>query len=198
MKEPKMQTTDLNELPNIHYKKFFDQFKEINTLPINQWKVVHLIGYFAARYQKHYNTNYTFRFNTPQPSRCYEVFQIKKLSNMLSSDPEILKNYIDWFFEKKIIEKKKRITSMAFLTDQTSVNEYKFNVLLATKVSRSSALPNNILNVVKEFDQEVKTYGDLTMIKNYIEKGNKHDTYSNMLNALKNNNIDLTILDKVV
>jgi hypothetical protein len=194
----KMQTSDLTESPNIHYQKFFDQFEEINTLPNNQWKVVHLIGYFAAKYQKQYNTNYTFRFNSSAPGKCYEVFQIKKLSNMLSSDPEILKNYIDWFFEKKIVEKKKRITSMAFLTDQATTNEYKFNVLLATTISRSSSLPQNILNVVKEFDQDIKTYGDLTMIKNYIDKGNNHDTYSNMLNALKSNNIDLTVLDKVI
>ena len=41
---------NLGTVPNEKYQKFFDQFKEIETLEISKWRPVHCIAYFAKKY----------------------------------------------------------------------------------------------------------------------------------------------------
>jgi len=187
MKDKEVQLTDAISPA---YQKWFDQFPEIETLPIKDWKVVHIIGYWKKLYKEHYGVDYTFKFNS-SPSKSWEVQNIKKISQMLSSDPTILKDYIDWFFQTIIVAKQKRITSIAILANPIDVNKYKFLKLIPNaSIDRSTQLPPNFMEVVKRFNATITNYGELAFIKNSEE-------YSEMVRALAGAGLNLGILDKV-
>jgi len=174
-----------------HYKKFFNKFSEVDAAPIKEWRVVHLLAYLCKKYEAHYGLKYSFTFNNPAPSKSFEVYQIKKLSNMLSSNPQILKDYIDWVFDKKIIEKKKRITSLGYFTHIDVVNEFKFKFLFNKKqITRTDQLPSNIASICAQHSFTINTYGELAFIK-------KMPNQDALFDALKiiGFNIDL---DKIV
>jgi len=174
-----------------HYKKFFNKFEEINSLPITEWKVVHLLGYLCAKYEAYYNLKYSFKFNNPAPSKSYEVYQIKKLSNMLSSDPTILKQYLDWVFDKKIIEKNKRITSLGYFTHLDIINEFKFKFLFNKKtIIRTDNLPDSIINICSKYGVSISNYAELAFVKKMPDK-------SDLINEIKDTGFDLNILDKI-
>jgi len=201
VKNKMQQDTTLTEYPSIHWKKFFDKFQEIDTLPLDKWNSTHMIALFCKRYEQYYGLKYTFKFNNNAPSKSYEVYQINKLANMLSSDPTILTDYITWFFDMKIIARKKRITSMAFMLDTKIVNEYKFNKLLPGKnvnIDRSTILPPNYIKVITGFGQNISTYGDLALIKRCIDNNSVDDPkLQEMMLTLKNVGLDISSLDRV-
>lgn len=199
-KKKMTQSISLNEYPSVHYKKFFDKFPEISSLDVKEWDGTHIIAYFCKKYEDQYNTKYTFKFNSTAPTKSYEVFQIKKLASMLSSSPNILKDYIDWFFTNKIILRKRKITSMAFMTDANTVNEYKFKKLMIGKsiaVDRSTTLPPNYIEVIRSFDCNINTYGELSFIKRVIDNNTSDPKYTEMLLQLKKSGMDIDSLDRV-
>lgn len=183
--------------PNANYQKFFDKFKEINNLEKKDYSSTHMIGYFCSKYKEHYNTNYQFKFNTPQPSKCYEVFQIKKLANILSSDPIILTNYIDWVFETRVRMAKRKLTSIAFLTVESLVQEYKMKYLFNPKIDRSTSLNEKYFQYCNPLS--IKTYGDLAFIIK-AKQSLDEETKNRLLileQILINDRFDFSILDKI-
>ncbi len=190
----------INEYPSIYWEKFFKKFSDIDALPIKDWQVVHLLSYFSKRYEDHYGVKFSFKFNTNSPSKSYEVFQVRKLGQIISSDPQILKDYIDWFFENKIILKKKRITSMSFMTDTNTANEYKFKKLamdVTQNVDRTTSLPPNLLEMAIRLNVDCKTYGDLAFIKRMVETGSGDNDSKTLLIWVSESGFDLSILEKV-
>jgi hypothetical protein len=159
---------ELTDYPNEQYKKFFDKFKEIETLDVAEWKPTHLLSYFCKKYKETYNTDYKFKFNSPSPSKCFEVFQIKKLAMSLTSNPKLLRDYIDWVYLNKVVKAKRRLTSISFMTNDGIVNEYKMNVLLSGKqnlnVDRSTPLPEKYKFIFAESGTKINTYGDLAFV----------------------------------
>lgn len=193
------QDFNLQEYPSIHWKKFFEKFIEIDNTNIDSWNAVHLIGYFCRKYKEYYNVDYTFKFNS-SPSKSYEIYNLNKLSSMLSSNPSILKDYVDWFFQEKIIAKKRRITSMAFLTEANIVNEYKFKKLLMSKqsvIDRTTIIPPVYAAIIDKFGYKFTNYGHLSFLKRCVDAGNGEVGHKDMLNALAKAGLDLTALDKV-
>jgi hypothetical protein len=186
---------ELTDIPNKKYQKFFETFKEVETLSSEQWKPVHLIGYFAKKYRQQYNVEYKFKLNSPLPSKCFEIFQIKKLSYMMTSKPKLLKEYIDWVFTNKIVKAKKRITSISFLTHEETVNEYKINVLLAgnhnSNIDRFTPLPQNYIEIFLAENITAATYGDLAFV--YQMSG-----MDLLFDKIKLLGFDLEILKKIV
>lgn len=183
----------LSEAVSEHYKKFFDRFKEIEILPLKDWKALHILAYICKKYEDHYNIKYSFKFNNPAPSKSYEIFTIKKISQMLSSDPEILKNYIDWVFEKKVIERKKRLTVLGYFANVDIINEYKFKYLLVKKTStigRTDALPSNVSAVCARNGFNIGTYAELAFIK-------KMPNQQKLFDELLELNFPVDILDKI-
>lgn len=170
MKNKDLTGGQLGEYPNDKYRLFFEKFAEINSLPIDQWKPVHLIAYFCKKYQEQYNIKYSFKFNNPAPTKCFEVFQIKRLGMLLSSKPLIIKEYIDWVYETKVILAKRRLTSISFLTTEGVVTEYKMNVLLAghknDNIDRTTPLPDKYKEIFNKAQMFVANYGDLAFISN--------------------------------
>lgn len=158
----------LGDYPNDKWRQFFEKFPEIETLDVNEWKPVHILAYFCKKYQEQYNVKYTFKFNSPSPPKSFEVFQVKRLGMLLSSNPSILKEYIDWIFLTKVIQAKRRLTSISFMTNDGVANEYKMNVLLAGKknlnVDRSTQLPDKFKTVFQEIGIFAANYGDLAFL----------------------------------
>lgn len=182
---------ELTDTVSIHYQKFFNRFAEIETLPVPEWKSIHILAFICKRYEQHYGMKYSFKFDSPIPSKSYEIYQVTKLANQISSQPQILKDYIDWFFTTKIIEKKKRITSLGLLTHTDIVNEFKFKFLFSKKeISRADKLPSNIANACTRHGFEIKTYAELAFIK-------KMPNQERLFEELKSLNFEVDLLDKI-
>ena len=165
---------ELTDAPNEHYRKFFARFNEIDTLDVKDWKSLHLISYFCKKYYETYNVKYKFKFNSSSPSKCFEVFQIKKLASMLTAKPELLKEYIDWVYRFKVVKAKRRLTSISFMTVEGVVNEYKFNILLAQKdngnIERTTPLPETYISPFRDAGFFANTYGDLAFLYQMPDK----------------------------
>ena len=173
------QQDDLTSSISPLYTRFFEKLKEIDKLDVKEWNTNHVIGYFCKKYRHQYNMDYSFRFNQI-PSKSYEVFQVKRLASMLSTNPVVLKDYIDWLFEKKVVERKRKITSIGFLSTIELVNEYKFKVLMPRlngqepEIKRTDELPPSYLLVLQNANISVTTYGDLTFLKKAMENDEQH------------------------
>lgn len=189
---------ELIDLPHPKYKDFFAKFIEIDTIPIDQWKPVHLIGYFCKLYKQQYNVDYKFKFNSPSPSKCYEVFQIKRISQGLTSDPVKLKKYIDWAFQEKVKISKKRITSIAFLAHEYMITEYKFKYLAGDlkdqKIERSTLIPEEYIKIINKYGHSISNYGELSFL---IQIHNKELT-SAMINDLNHQGMDIEAVRRIV
>ncbi len=42
---------DFQKNTNEKYTKFFEKFKEISTLDVDNWKPAHILGYFCMKYK---------------------------------------------------------------------------------------------------------------------------------------------------
>ena len=164
IKKIQEEIEELGKYPNFKWKKFFERACEINTLEIINWKKEHLLFYFAKKYKDIYSKEYSWKYNTPSPSKSFEVWQIKTLGAKLSADPKILRAYIDWVYAEKAIKEKRRFTSISFITKDEYVNEYKWNELPSNKAAlhldRSSPLPIEYIEIYKKQGFLFQTYGD--------------------------------------
>jgi hypothetical protein len=183
-----METQQDNEISPA-YTKFFAKFNEHETLDISKWSLIDLLAYFCKKYENHYGVKYTFRFNNNAPSKSYEMYRMKSLAQMITSDVAVLKNYIDWLFETEVIARKKRITALGFITNIELVNKFKF-MKPNDNIDRSTLLPANYMNIIKSFNAPISNYGDLALIKD-------SEDYGEMMRALVVAGFDVKILDKV-
>jgi hypothetical protein len=199
MKINKEANIQISKYPSPHYEKFFEKFAEIDTVEIKDWNITHLIAYFVRRYKEYYNADYTFRFNSTAPGKSYEVYNFNKLAHQISANPTILKDYIDWWFCNKIIIKKKKLTSLAFLTEANIINEYKESKLLMGKksISRSTFIPPNFMDVIRRYDHDIETYGDLAFVKRCISTNDYEQKHIEMMQELNKIGMDISSLDRV-
>ena len=200
MQEKDLTGGALSDAPNDYYRKFFEKFKEIEALNPKDYKTVHLIAYFCKKYFETYNVKYKFKFNSPTPSKCFEAFQIKKLASMLTADPVLLKEYIDWIYKNKVIKAKRRLTSISFMTVENVVNEYKFNVLLNSKrdngsIDRSTPLPQEYKDVFSIIGYNMSTYGELAFLN---KMNDKSADVLNGFDKVKQMGFDVNVLDRVI
>ena len=157
--------TYIDTAPNANYEAFFKKIASYEEVPEQEWNKNHVLGYFVFKYNSHYNKKYVFKYNAPQPSKSFEMFQASKLTINISQDGSILKKYIDWFFDSKLANKK--ITSISALLKESVMEEFKYlfmkNILNNT-IKRTDILPINIYNIVSVFNPAIKTYGDLAFL----------------------------------
>lgn len=191
---------ELTTIPNDKYKKFFDKFSEIETLDVSQWKVVHLLSYFCKKYKETYKVNYSWKFNNPAPSKCFEVWQMGVLSSKLSAQPKILKEYIDWVFDNIVPQAKRKLTSISFLTKEDTVNNYKLNVLFAgqkgSNVDRSTLLSPDYRDLLMYVtDKKITTYGELAFL---VQMEPIPDKLKAALNQMVNTGFDLDVLKRII
>ncbi len=200
-KEEKIEETggELTNIPNDKYKKFFEKFTEIDTLDVAQWKLAHVLGYFCKKYKQKYNLDYVWKFNNQNPNKCFEVWQANTLCAKLSSNPKILRDYIDWVFLTKVPLLKRRFTSISFITTDATAIEYKMGVLLAGKknldVNRSTTLPSEYITIFEKVGVSIRTYGDLVFIS---RMPNMADEIKSAFVQLESLNFDKSILERIV
>lgn len=190
---------ELSNIPNDKYRKFFAKFDEIETLDIKDWKVAHLLGYFCKKYKETYGVDYTWKFNNPNPNKCFEVWQANVLASKLSANPQILKDYIDWGFQNIVPKAKRRLTSISFLTNEEVLIPYKMNVLLGGKkkleTSRSTPLPSEYVSIFEQNGCRLSTYGDLAFL---TQMDPIPQNVLTALNAIKEKGFDEEILKRIV
>jgi hypothetical protein len=148
-----------------HWKNFFNKFNDIETLKISQWKPVHLLAYFDKRYREHYNKNFAYTFRGA-PSKCTEMVLIKKMCAMLATtNMRIVKEYIDWVFDNKIIPKNMKIRSLAFFGAHGLGNEFFMQKAEKEKIERNTLLPEDYKTIAEQVGIPADTFGDLAFIK---------------------------------
>lgn len=178
--------------PNEHYEKFFNKFVEIENTDPKNWSKIGVLAYFCKKYKDHYYSDYKFKFNTPQPSKSFEVFQINRLYLNLSSDPVNLKTYIDWIFDNKVKKAKRKLTSLSFLNDDYSLRDFKnkfFSNKIVATIDRTSQLPEELISKIKHINENILTYGDLAFIMQ------SKNAQASLIESL---GIDLSFLNQVV
>jgi len=194
----KFSDYELSSIPNDNYRKLFDKFKRIETVQVSEWKKPEVLGYFCKKYYDYYQSKYNFKFNTPQPSKCFEIFMVSSLAGKLSSDPIILKNYIDWSFKEVVPKAKRKLTSISFLNKDDVLSFYKMNVLnfsSAVKINRASELNDDVKNLVSKFNLNIKTYGELAFLYNME---NAPDSVVNLLHEVEKFGISKLIIESIV
>lgn len=188
---------ELSSPVNEHYQKFFDKFKEIETLEVSKWNTNHLIGYFCKIYKNHYNSDYNFKFNSTAPSKSFEVFQMKKLAQNLTSNPSIIKKYIEWAFKEKVKSAKRKITSIAFLSHENLVNEFKLKYLAGDlkdqQIDRTTPIPKEYLDIIQKYSYQISNYGELSFLIQITDK-----SISDMSNELESVGLNLSLIKKIV
>lgn len=188
---------ELSSVPNEKYKKFFDKFSEIDTLEVAQWKIAHLLGYFCKKYKDTYGVNYSWKFNNENPTKCFEVWQMNTLGGKMSTNPKIIKEYIDWAFINVVPTAKRRLTSISFMTAENVVNDYKVKVLFAgkkdLKVDRSTPLPLKYIEVFSDV-VTIQTYGDLA----FVSQMAKSPQLESALARIEELGFDKSVLDRII
>jgi hypothetical protein len=209
MTKDKIEDTggELTAIPNEKYEKFFAKFAEVETLEVSQWKVAHLLGYFCKKYKDTYGVAYPWKFNNPNPNKCFEVWQMNTLVAKLSANPQILKDYIDWAYQKLVPQAKRRLTSISFMTKDEVVNPYKMNVLLGGKKSlntdRSTPLPQEYKDIISFGlgGKNVGTYGDLAFLHHMYSSDPNSEAgkiWMGIIDTLKQVGFDTEIIGRIV
>ena len=190
----------LCSVPNEKYQKFFDKFKEIDTLDVSEWRIPHLLAYFCKRYKEVLGNDYHWKFNNPSPTKCFEVWQMNTLIAKLSANPKILKDYIDWAFDTLVKGKNYKPRSISFITREEVVIPYKLNVLLAGQkslnVDRSTVLPATYRDILKNTaGLNISTYGDLAFLS---QMDPMPDNISQSLEEMVDQGFDREVLARIV
>lgn len=179
--------TDTVQLLSKPWQKFLAKFKDIEALPTSEWKEVHLLGYFCQRYERCYQQKFALSFRGA-PSKCNEIYMIKKtmvMLNTLSSD--VVKLYIDWVFDGKIIPGKIKIRSIGFLTTPGFGNEFNQYRAKKEKIVKSTELPIKYQEIIDGLGLPVYTYGDLAFVLMALDQSSTDQiTESHHLMSYKN------------
>lgn len=135
--------------------------------------IVCLLGLFVSLYESHYGTKFGFSLNERGLFRSAEANHIRKLCGLFDSDAHMAADYIRWVFEKKVVERKRKITSLGFLNIPASINEFKLAKVDGAKVRRSTPLPTKMKAWLSDNLPEIalKDYGDLRSMLGHYKKG---------------------------
>lgn len=159
-----MLMADTPIAPTKTWANFFEKFKEIDTLPIHQWKERHILYYMLTEYQKHYGYPYIFSYEKAPTSSAEMHFAKLIPATSGSSNPKIWKAYVDWVFEYKVKPKKYKITSLGFLLTRGFGNEFQAYWKKQNTITRSTILPDEFLILLKAHGVEAETYGEIAFI----------------------------------
>jgi hypothetical protein len=187
---------EFQNIPNSNYEKFFAKLKQVESLPTEQWKINQTLGYFCKKYKEKYKLDYQFKYNNPSPSKCFEVWQMSSLGSKLSTNPVILKEYIDWIFKEIVPKLKKRFTSISLLNKDEHLSFFKTNIYFEkqTSVDRTTPLKQEYIDLFKEINIHINTLGELS----FINQMPKTPELTNIFNRLQSSGFNLEILKKII
>src|SRR4030067_2910326 len=155
----------LNLLPSKRWVNFFKKFDEIEMVPISKWKPVHHLSYLTKRYEEIYGKRFSFTLDRA-PGKCTEIYLVKKLMAVLgTSNQRIIKEYVDWVYDKKVIPQSLKFRSIGFFANPKFCNEFHLETIEKSKIGRGTSLPIEYQLVVDRFGFEMNTFGDLAFAK---------------------------------
>lgn len=193
--------TEAQSLLSKPWQKFLLKFKEIEQLEISSWKEPHLLGYFCQKYHQTFHDTFALSFKGP-PSKCTEIYLIKKTMAMLDTlDPHMVKDYIDWIFESKIIPGRLHIRTVGYLTTPGFGNEFKSSRSKKNKITKSSKLPLAWKSAIDSSEVSAETYGDLAFIKMALEASPNSESrkpYKQLFSNLIKLGLEPSLLDSLV
>lgn len=140
-----------------------------------------LMGYFSKLYNQHYGTDFTFSLNDKGLFRGPEVTLLRKMYSLLGNDADLSKTYLEWIFAKKVVLKKKKITSLGFLATPAIVQEFKLSYKKSLTVDRNTVLPSRMIDWIKKFTPTVlsnvslRDFGELKLLLTYFKDGHFSD-----------------------
>lgn len=153
------------------WQKFLVRLEsEFKITPEEDWKAIHLLSYFLQRYEEHFRLKFSLSLKGA-PGKCTEMFMINKTFLMLNTNnPKIVKNYVDWIYEKKIIPNRLKIRSMGILITPMFVNEYLQQKKKAQILTRSTPVQASYIEIAKELGLQISTYGDLAFMQKALDR----------------------------
>jgi len=132
-------------------------------------------------YKKHYDIDYVFVPQNPNPYGAKEVRDAWSLLSAFQGDAHEVRRYIYWFFTKTI-GRNTDITSFAYLNTPNIVRKYNLYLEKKKTFTRASKLPKDFItwcgdNVPEIFtNYELNTMNDLGALLGYVK------TYSSDIN----------------
>lgn len=167
------------------WQKFYDEYLQLYKVKDNwdnkKHQVSCILGFFCSRYKKHYDTDYVFVPQNPNPYGAKEVRDAWALLSAFQGDAHEVRRYIYWFFTKAI-GRNTDITSFGYLKTPNIIRKYKLYLEKKKAFTRASKLPKNFIawcddNVPDIFaNYELNTMNDLGALLGYVK------AYSNDIN----------------
>jgi hypothetical protein len=183
------------------WQKFLAKFSEIHELPVSEWKEVHMLAYICQKYEHQFGSKFAISYRGA-PSKCPEIYMIKKMLAMVNTTSmRKLKLFIDWVWETKIAPNKVRFRTLGFFTTPGFANEFDAAKVAASKITKTTPIPEEYLQVAQMMELEVATYGDLAFIKMAVDQSDNSESrmpYKKLLNHLSSIGLDLNLLNNLV
>lgn len=134
--------------------------------------LVCLLGLFVSLYKANYGIDFSFSLNERGLFRSAEANQIRKLYHSFDGDAALAAAYIRWVFAKKVVERKRKITSLGFLNVPATLNEFKQQKKKAGQIGRSTMLPPKMSDWLKQNlpDIPLQDFGDLRNLLQHVKK----------------------------
>lgn len=187
---------EVKQLLTKPWQKFFARFDEIDTLKVSQWKDVHVLAYMCKRYREQYGTDYSVAIKG-SPLKSPDIFFTKKMIAQIgTTNMKVVKEYIDWVWDKKVIPKEMNLRSFGFFMTGGLVNEFKLSRKKSEKIVRATVLPSEYRDILSSYDIEADTYGDLAFVKLFADKQGK-DSYLKAFKSLQIAGLDLGQLENI-
>jgi hypothetical protein len=116
---------------------------------------------------------------------------------MLGNDVYMARGYIDWIFSTKVEKRKRKITSLSFLTVPELINEYKLCHAKNKKITRDRRLPVKMLDWINENTPSIlnivslRDFGELRMALIAYRNGHldANNDFTLFIERLRANNV---------
>lgn len=185
--------------PSKHWQNFHHKLGMFERFSPNQWTEIQLLGYILDRYKKLYGREYSIAMKGA-PGKCSEMFFVRNMIRTIgTSDMNIIKEYVDWVYDKKIIPENKKIKTFSYFMMAGLVNEFQFDKTENEIIKRSTELPINYKEIANNLNVSVNTYGDLAFVKMAYDKakGDLNNTYVQFFSRLEGNGFNIEILERL-
>lgn len=177
--------------PNAHWRKFKERLDQHNSVPVENWTAENILGYLLSKYKTHYQVDWTLSYSG-SPSKCAEMYAIRRMMAALSIDNEKIKEYIDWVFST-IIKDGFQLKSIGLFFTPDVINRFKTQFKKSKRITRSTQLPSDLESITGML---IMTYGDLAFAKMAIESSPEdYPEYAVMFEQLRANGFDETVLE---
>lgn len=198
-----VENTDPYAGLNAYWRKFFNKFDDIDdpTFKVSKWKEVHILAYICKRYEQLFNKKFAVTIKGA-PGKSPDIYMVKTIiASLNTSNNNIVKEYIDWVYDTKIVPKKVKFRRIGFFVTSGFANEFlDTRANKRKKMSKSLELPGSYVEIAKDLGITVKTYGDLAFIKMSLDRNSddKSSPYYVLISNLELLGLDMQQLKEMV